>query len=66
MNDLPFHLLIFAVTGAVIVIVSAMFSEATDIAALRVVPKRLLYFLIGCSVVAGVMLLLEHTLASAK
>lgn len=65
MNDLPFHFLLFAVTGAVIVIVSAMFNEVTDTAALRVVPKRILYFFIGCSVVAGVMLLLEHTLASA-
>ena len=65
MNDLPFHLMIFAITGAVIVIVSAMFSESTDAAALRVIPKRLLYFFFGCSVVAGIMLVLEHTLASA-
>ena len=60
MNDLPFHLLIFAVTGSVIVIVSAMFSETTDAAALRVIPKRLLYFFFGCSVVAGIMTRTGH------
>jgi hypothetical protein len=65
MNDLPFHFLLFSITGAVIVIVSAMFSENSDAAAWRVVPKRLLYFFFGCSIVAAVMLVLEHTLASA-
>ena len=64
MKDLPFHLLLFLVSGSVIVIISAMFSEADDRAALRVLPRRLAYFFGGCLLVAGVMLVCEHTFAS--
>lgn len=64
MNDLPLHLLLFAVAATVIVIVSAAFSETDDRAALRIVPRRLLYFVAGCAVLTAVMLVLEHTVAS--
>ena len=64
MNDLPFHLFLFLASGTVIVTISVLFSEAHDRDALRVLPKRLLYFFVGCAAVALVMLLCEHTLAS--
>lgn len=64
MKDLPFHLFLFLVSGTVIVTISVMFSEASDRAALRVLPKRLLYFFLGCAAVAVVMLICEHTFAS--
>lgn len=66
MKDLPVHLLLFLVSGAVIVVISAMFSEPDDTALLRVLPRRLLVFFAGCVAVAVVMLVLEHTLASVR
>ncbi len=64
MNDLPFHLFLFVVGGTVIVIISTLFAESEDAQALAILPRRLLYFFAGCAAVAGVMLILEHTLAS--
>ena len=64
MKDLPFHLLLFLLSGSVVVAISAMFSEADDRAALRILPRRLAYFFAGCGVVAAVMLICEHTFAS--
>ena len=64
MKDLPFHILLFLASGTVIVTISVMFSEADDGSALRVLPKRLLYFFAGCAAVAVVMLICEHTFAS--
>ena len=66
MNDLPTHLALFAVAALVIVGVSAAFSEMEDGAALRLVPRRLLYFVVGCATLTGVMLVLEHTVASVR
>ncbi len=63
MNDLPFHLLLFAVAGTVIVVISAFFSEPEDSAALRAIPRRLFWFFVGCAGVAAVMLVCEHTFA---
>ena len=64
MKDLPFHIFLFLVSGTVIVTISVLLSEANDRAVLRVLPKRLLYFFMGCALVAVVMLVCEHTLAS--
>jgi len=63
MRDLPFHILLFAVVGVVIVLIGCLFSEADDGAALRALPRRLLYYFAGCTLVAVIMLLCEHTLA---
>ena len=52
------------VGGTVIVIISTLFAESEDAQALAILPRRLLYFFAGCVAVAGVMLILEHTLAS--
>ena len=64
MNDLPFHLLLFAFAGSVIVLISSFFSESDDRAAFRALPKRILVFFVGCAAIAAIMLVLEHTVAS--
>lgn len=64
MKDLGLHLLLFGLAGTVVVVIGTLFSEPDDRAALRALPRRLLVFFAGCAVVAGVMLLLEHTVAS--
>lgn len=66
MHDLGTHALLFLVTATVIVAVSCMFSEQEDRAALAVFPRRLLKFILGSGLVLGVMLVLEHTLASVS
>ncbi len=66
MNDFGFHMLLFAISGAVIVVIASMFSSPSDEEALRSLPKRLLYFAVGCGLVAGIMLICEHTLARAS
>ena len=64
MNDLGIHILLFAITGFVIVVLSSLFSESDDSAAFKTIPRRLMYFFAGCAGVAAVMLLAEHTVAS--
>ena len=63
MKDLPIHLLLFAVVGIVIVTMGCMFSESDDGAAARILPRRLLYYFVGCALVAAIMLVCEHTFA---
>ena len=64
MNDLVTHLLLFLLISTVIVMMSAFFSEREDGAALRSFPRRFLYFLAGCGLLTGLMLLTEATMAS--
>ncbi len=66
MNDIITHLLLFALISAVIVMMSAFFSEPDDGAALASFPKRFVYFVLGCGVLTGLMLIAEATLASAS
>ncbi len=63
MKDMPTHLLLFAIVGLVIVTMGCMFSETDDRAALRILPRRLLYYFVGCALVAAIMLACEHTFA---
>jgi len=63
-NDLWVHLLLFAILSAVIVLMSAFFSEPEDGPALRSFPKRLLVYFLGSAFLMGILLLFEHTLAS--
>jgi hypothetical protein len=63
-RDLGFHLVLFLFLGIAIVTLSAFFVEAEDRAALRSLPRRLLVFFVGCAVLAALMLLAEHTVAS--
>lgn len=64
MNDLPLHLALFVLAGSIIVTVSAMFAEPDDARMLRILPRRLLMFFLGCGAVIAVMLVCEHTFAS--
>lgn len=64
MNDLLVHALLFALLSAVIVLMSAFYSEPDDSKALRAFPRRLLFFFLGCAALTGLMLLAEHTVAS--
>jgi len=62
--DPTIHLLLFVVISAAIVTMSAFFTEAKDLAALKGLPKRLAVFLIGCAILTAVMLVCEHTFAN--
>lgn len=64
MKDLPIHILLFLLSGFVIVVVGSMFAEPEDEAMLKALPRRLLTFFLGCAVVVTVMLICEHTFAS--
>jgi hypothetical protein len=61
---LAIHLLLFLVISLVIVLLSALFAEPEDGSALRSVPRRLGMFVLGCSLLAAVILFFEHTFAS--
>ena len=66
MNDMGTHILLLFVIGLAIAgkeCIGSFYAEPDDAKALRSLPKRLVVFLIGCTVVAGLMLLAEHTLA---
>jgi hypothetical protein len=64
MNDIWTHLALFLALSAVIVLMSAFFSESSDRAALKSFPRRLFVFIVGCGILTGVLLFFEHTLAS--
>ena len=64
MNDLLVHFLLFSILSAVIVLMGAFYAEPDDAKALRGFPRRFLVFFVGCGVLAGVLLLAEHTVAS--
>jgi hypothetical protein len=66
MKDLVTHGVLFLVLSAVIVLLGTFYAEPDDARALRSYPRRLLYFLLGCGALAGLMLLAEHTLASVS
>lgn len=66
MKDLPVHLLLFVLAGAIIVVVGAMYAEPDDARMVRTLPRRLLTFFLGCAAVVVVMLVCEHTFASVR
>ncbi|MBL8859670.1 MAG: hypothetical protein JNL28_14285 [Planctomycetes bacterium] len=63
MNDIAVHLLLFCVISVAIVVCGAFFSEADDRKALRLVPRRLAWFVGGCGILVAVILIIEHTFA---
>jgi hypothetical protein len=65
-NDLLLHLALFAVIGAGIVALASFYSEADDAKALRALPKRFAVFTFGCAVLALLLILAEHTVASVR
>jgi len=62
-KDLPTHLLLFAIVGLAIVACSLVFSEADDRKALKLLPKRLFWFFVGCGILAAILLFVEHVFA---
>lgn len=66
MNDLWFHLLLFVLIGAGIVAAAAFYSEPDDAKALRGLPRRLGMFALGCGILAALLILAEHTVASIR
>lgn len=64
MNDIGVHVLLFALIGAGIVAMACFYSEPADRPALRSIPRRLVVFTIGCGILAALMVLAEHTIAS--
>lgn len=61
---LAIHLLLFLCIALPIVVLSAFYSEAEDRPALMALPRRLASFVLGCALLAGVMLVCEHVFAS--
>ena len=53
MNDLVVHVLLFVLVSAAIVLLGSFHAEAEDRRALRGYPRRLLVFLFGSAVLAG-------------
>ena len=66
MKDLPIHLLLFAIVGVAIVVLGSFFGDSTDGPALANIPRRLLVFFAGCGLVALILLVIEHTVASVS
>lgn len=66
MKDLPLHLLLFFLTGTVVVVISTLQAEPDGSVARRVLPARWLKFFLTSALVVAVMLLVEHTLASVS
>lgn len=64
MSDFGTHVLLFGIVGVAIVVLGAIFSEPQDVPAIKTLRRRLVWFFAGCTAVALVMLLLEHTVAS--
>ncbi|MCY2960399.1 MAG: hypothetical protein NTY35_09560 [Planctomycetota bacterium] len=64
MNDLLLHLVLFVVIGAGIVALAAFYSEPDDAKALRVLPRRFGVFALGCAILAVLLIVAEHTVAS--
>lgn len=64
MSDFTVHALLFLLVSLAIVLMGVFYSEADDARALRILPRRLGVFLLGCGVLAVVMLVCEHTLAA--
>ena len=61
MNDLGVHLALLALISLAIVTLGSFFSHRDDEGAVKDLPKRFAFFLVGCAVVAAIMFAIEHT-----
>ena len=64
MTDLVTHLALFAFVAVAIVTLGVFYGDADDERARQVWPKRMLSFVIGCTVLVALMLICEHTFAA--
>ncbi len=66
MIDPLVHIALFLLAALAIVFAGSTFSDLDDGALLRTLPKKVGWFCLWCAVLAVVILLLEHTLASTS
>lgn len=66
MSDLIVHIVLFLIASLAIVGMGSCYADGEDAPALRRFPRRYAMFVGGCALLAGVMLLLEHTVASVN
>lgn len=59
MNDLGFHLVLFVLVTFAIVAASAIYAEPDDAKAIKSLPRRMTYMVVGCGILTAVMLLCE-------
>lgn len=64
MSEFMVHILLFLLVSFAIVLMGVFYSEADDARALRILPRRLGVFMLGCALLAVVMLVCEHTFAA--
>lgn len=66
MRDPVVHILLFVAIVVPIVVLSGMYAEREDAPMAKALPKRLLMFFGGIALLAVLMLIAEHTLASSN
>lgn len=66
MSGVTLHVLLFLLASVAIVGLGSCYSDAEDGPALRNFPRRYLMFVAGCGLLALVMIVLEHTVASVN
>lgn len=66
MKDPVVHILLFVAIVVPIVVLSGMYAERDDAPMMKALPKRLLLFFGGIALLAALMLIAEHTLASSN
>ena len=64
MTGIAIHILLFLLASVAIVGLGSCYADAADEPALRNFPRRYVMFVAGCSLLALVMIVLEHTVAS--
>jgi len=62
--ELLIHIVLFLIASVAIVGMGSCYSDAEDAPALRNFPRRYLMFVGGCGLLALIMIVLEHTIAS--
>lgn len=66
MKDLPVHIALFAVISLAIVTTAAFYAHSSDREALASVPRRFAVFVVGCALLAVVMLAVEYLFAGVR
>ena len=66
MIDPLLHAALFLLAALAIVFAGSTFSELEDATLLRTLPKKVGWFCVWCAVLAILIVLLEHTLASTR
>jgi hypothetical protein len=64
MSDIVIHVALFLVASLAIVGLGSCYADADDALALKHFPRRFVMFVAGCGLLAAIMLVLEHTVAS--